>query len=465
MNKVLFPKKDYVKELGRIFKSSKNSQKLVKTLSKYHEKDIAEAITLLTPAERQHIYNVLDEHMIAEIFSYLDDAKDYLEELSLEKAARVVSYMDSDDAVDVLDDLSETKKNEIVEHLDADAKEDVQKLLSYEDDEIGSCMTNNFICIPDNLTIREAMSALVKQAGEHDNISTIYVVNSADKFAGAIDLKDLIIARQNDNLADIISSSYPYVYEHENINECIDKIADYEEDSIPVLTDDGKICGILTATDIVELVDDAMSDDYAKLAGLTSEDDLSEPTLVSIKKRLPWLIILLFLGMAVSSVVGIFESVVAVLPIVICFQSLVLDMAGNVGTQSLAVTIRVLMDESLTGRQKLELVFKEMRIGLCNGGLLGLMSFVLIGLYIWLFKGKTLVFAYAVSACIGCSLLLAMLISSAVGTCIPLFFKKIHIDPAVASGPLITTINDLVAVISYYGMSWIFLIEILHLAG
>ena len=441
MNKVLFPKKDYVKELGRIFKSSKNSQKLVKTLSKYHEKDIAE------------------------IFSYLDDAKDYLEELSLEKAARVVSYMDSDDAVDVLDDLSETKKNEIVEHLDADAKEDVQKLLSYEDDEIGSCMTNNFICIPDNLTIREAMSALVKQAGEHDNISTIYVVNSADKFAGAIDLKDLIIARQNDNLADIISSSYPYVYEHENINECIDKIADYEEDSIPVLTDDGKICGILTATDIVELVDDAMSDDYAKLAGLTSEDDLSEPTLVSIKKRLPWLIILLFLGMAVSSVVGIFESVVAVLPIVICFQSLVLDMAGNVGTQSLAVTIRVLMDESLTGRQKLELVFKEMRIGLCNGGLLGLMSFVLIGLYIWLFKGKTLVFAYAVSACIGCSLLLAMLISSAVGNCIPLFFKKIHIDPAVASGPLITTINDLVAVISYYGMSWIFLIEVLHLAG
>ena len=125
MNKVLFPKKDYVKELVRIFKLSKNSQKLVKTLSKYHEKDIAEAITLLTPAERQHIYNVLDEHMIAEIFSYLDDAKDYLEELSLEKAARVVSYMDSDDAVDVLDDLSETKNNEIVEHLDADAKEDV----------------------------------------------------------------------------------------------------------------------------------------------------------------------------------------------------------------------------------------------------------------------------------------------------------------------------------------------------
>ena len=123
------------------------------------------------------------------------------------------------------------------------------------------------------------------------------------------------------------------------------------------------------------------------------------------------------------------------------------------------------MDESLTGRQKVELVLKEMRIGLCNGGLLGLLSFIIIGLYIYFFKGKTLVFAYAVSGCIGVSLMLAMLISSAVGTCIPLFFKKIRVDPAVASGPLITTVNDLVAVVSYYGLSWIFLISVLHLAG
>ena len=123
------------------------------------------------------------------------------------------------------------------------------------------------------------------------------------------------------------------------------------------------------------------------------------------------------------------------------------------------------MDESLTGKQKLELVWKEMRIGLCNGGLLGILSFALIGLYIYLFKGKTLLFSYAVSGCIGVALLLAMLTSSAVGTCIPLFFKKINIDPAVASGPLITTVNDLVAVITYYGLSWLFLLKMLNLAG
>ena len=145
------------------------------------------------------------------------------------------------------------------------------------------------------------------------------------------------------------------------------------------------------------------------------------------------------------------------------FQSLILDMAGKVGTQSLAVTIRVLMDETLTFGQKMKLVLKEMRVGLCNGMLLGVLSFIMVGGYIMLCKHKTFAFAYAVSGCIGLSLVIAMLISSAVGTLIPLFFKKIKVDPAVASGPLITTVNDLVAVVTYYGMSWILLLNVLHL--
>ena len=149
---------------------------------------------------------------------------------------------------------------------------------------------------------------------------------------------------------------------------------DYSEDSIPVLSQDGHMLGVITSEDIVEMVDNEMGEDYAKLAGLTAEEDLKETTAQSMKKRLPWLIILLFLGMIVSSVVGVFEHVVAVLPIVICFQSLVLDMAGNVGTQSLAVTIRVLMDETLTGKQKL---------------FLGIMALALLGIYIHLFKGYT----------------------------------------------------------------------------
>lgn len=182
-----------------------------------------------------------------------------------------------------------------------------------------------------------------------------------------------------------------------------------------------------------------------------------------MKKRLPWLIILLFLGMGVSAVVGAFEGVVAVLPVVICFQSLILDMAGNVGTQSLAVTIRVLMDEKLNGKDKLKLTLKEMKIGFCNGGLLGVFALVCLGVYIVLFKGYAIGTAFLISGCVGVALLVSIIISSLVGTLVPIFFKKIKVDPAVASGPLITTVNDLVAVVTYYGLAWLFLIQIMHI--
>lgn len=179
---------------------------------------------------------------------------------------------------------------------------------------------------------------------------------------------------------------------------------------------------------------------------------------------MPWLIILLVLGMIVSTVVGTFEAVVAQLTLIMAFQSLILDMAGNVGTQSLAVTIRVLTDETLAFKQKIRLISKETRLGFLNGAILGTISFLLVGLYIFFFKERDVIFSFSVSGCIGISLMLAMLISSAVGTIIPMLFKKIGVDPAVASGPLITTVNDLVAVVTYYGLNWLFFLNILHIS-
>lgn len=456
--------KNYQQEIVQLIHSGLPQAELAEKLSNYHENDLADALTALTPAERLALYPVLGVERVAEIFSYLDDAEPYLKELPAAKAAELVSNMDSDDAVDALDDLEEEDKNKLVGQLDKDSAEDVKMLLSYSDDEIGSSMTTNYICIHRNMTIRQAMSELVKQAGENDNISTIYVVDEQDEFYGAVDLKDLIIARADDSLEKLIAHSYPYVTDHEKISDCIDRIVDYAERSLPVLNEAGCLVGIITSADVVELVDDELGDDYAKLGGLTSEEDLNESVWESVKKRLPWLIALLFLGMAVSSVVGIFESVVAVLPIVICFQSLVLDMAGNVGTQSLAVTIRVLMDENLTTGKKLGLLFKEMRIGLVNGGLLAVMALVFLGCYIHLFKGYDWGHAFLISGCVGVSLIVAMVVSSLVGTVIPMFFHKVNIDPAVASGPLITTVNDLVAVVTYYGLALVFLIDIFHIA-
>lgn len=461
---IVMSEKNYVQELVDIIRSGLPENELVDRISDYHDNDIADALTKLDKEERVKVYYAMGAERMAEIFAYLDDAEDYLRELPMESVARVISEMDSDDAVDVLEDMDDTTRHRIVEMLDEDAGDDVRLLLSYDDDEIGSCMTTNFIVIHNNLTIKQAMHELVKQAGDNDNISTIYVIDDNDKFYGAIDLKDLIVDRENDNLEDLISRSYPYVRTREKISECIEELKDYAEDSIPVLLENGKIAGIITAQDIVEAVDDEMGEDYAKLAGLTSEEDLNESTLLSMKKRLPWLIILLFLGMGVSSVVGIFEEVVAVLPVVMCFQSLILDMAGNVGTQSLAVTIRVLMDENLTVAQKLKLVVKEMKTGFLNGVCLAVMSFLFLGLYIHFFRKYDIGHSFLIAACVGVSLIVAMVISSLVGTVIPIFFKKIKVDPAVASGPLITTVNDLVAVVVYYGLTWIFLINMLHIA-
>ena len=459
-------KKNYVQEILDIIHSGLPQAELAEKLSDYHENDLADALADLTAEERRKLYAILGVEQVAEIFSYLDDAEPYLKELPPEEAAQVVSHMDSDDAVDALDDLEEEDKEKIVHQMDKvdkDAADDVKLLLSYDEDEIGSCMTTNYICIRKDMTIRQAMSELVKQAGENDNISTLYVVNENEHFYGAIDLKDLIVARADNSLEKLIARSYPYVTDHEKISDSIDRIVDYAERSLPVLNESGKLLGIITSADVVELVDDQMGDDYAKLGGLTSEEDLNEGVFQSVKKRLPWLVALLFLGMLVSSVVGAFESVVAVLPIVICFQSMVLDMAGNVGTQSLAVTIRVLVDENLTTSKKLHLLFKEMRVGLVNGALLAVMALGFLGVYIHFFKAYAWGQAFLLSGCVGISLIVAMVISSLVGTVIPMLFHKIHIDPAVASGPLITTINDLVAVVVYYGLAMIVLIEMFHL--
>ena len=459
-------KKNYVQEILDIIHSGLPQAELAEKLSDYHENDLADALADLTAEERRKLYAILGVEQVAEIFSYLDDAEPYLKELPPEEAAQVVSHMDSDDAVDALDDLEEEDKEKIVHQMDKvdkDAADDVKLLLSYDEDEIGSCMTTNYICIRKEMTIRQAMSELVKQAGENDNISTLYVVDENEHFYGAIDLKDLIVARADDSLEKLIARSYPYVTDHEKISDCIDRIVDYAERSLPVLNESGKLLGIITSADVVELVNDQMGDDYAKLGGLTSEEDLNEGVFQSVKKRLPWLVALLFLGMLVSSVVGAFESVVAVLPIVICFQSMVLDMAGNVGTQSLAVTIRVLVDENLTTSKKLHLLFKEMRVGLVNGALLAVMALGFLGVYIHFFKAYAWGQAFLLSGCVGISLIVAMVISSLVGTVIPMLFHKIHIDPAVASGPLITTINDLVAVVVYYGLAMIVLIDMFHL--
>lgn len=454
---------DYEEELAGILRSNLSDAEILEQLDNYHENDIAGALELLTVDERKRLYHVLGAERVSEIFTYIDDVDDYIGELNIRSAARVIGNMDSDDAVDVLEELDEDERKNIIRLLDRESREDIALITSYEEDEIGSKMTTNFIEISKNLTIKEAMKSLIAQAEDNDNITTIYVTDENEKFYGALDLKDLIVARTYVDLESLITTSYPYVRDHEQISDCIERLKDYAEDSIPVLNNEDEIIGVITSQDIVEVVDDEMGEDYAKLAGLTEEEDLEESLLDSIKKRLPWLIVLLFLAMGVSSVVGIFESVVSKIALVVCFQSMILGMAGNVGTQSLAVTIRVLMDEELDGKEVFRLIMKEVKVGFFNGLILGVLSFVAIGIYIYLFKVHILLNAFAISGCVGIALLVAMTVSSLIGTAVPIFFTKIKVDPAVASGPLISTVNDLTAVVIYYSMVWVLVINVLKL--
>lgn len=333
----------YVEELIEIIRAGLSREELVDWLFDYHDNDIADALELLTPEERKRLYSALGAERVAEIFAYLDDGDVYLKELSLKQQAKVISEMDSDDAVDILEEVDDDTKCKILGMLDKETSEDVQLLLSYDEDEIGSYMTTNFILIHNDLTVREAMRELVKQAGENDNISTIYVVDWAEQYYGAIELQDLIIAREHTELEDLINRSYPYVMDHEKISECIEKIKDY------------------------------------------AEEDLNETTRESIRKRLPWLVILT------------------------------------------------------------------------------VMALLFLGAYIHLFKGFSLGYSMMISACVGVSLVGAMVVSGLVGTLTQIFFKKVGVDPAVASGPLITTINDLVAIVVYYGLVAVVLIDIIHL--
>lgn len=462
-NSVIVQHPDYKTEIIQILRSNFTPKLMREHILDYHENDIAAAMELMNKDERKRFYSILDTMTLADILEYSEQRDEYISELSIRKRIDILSNFEVPTTVEYLSQIEKEERQTLLDLMDDEVKSEIKLLSSFDEDEIGSRMTTNYIAVRAGISIKQAMHELIEQAADNDNITTLYVMDEDESLVGAIDLKDLIVAREGMDLDSITMTSYPYVYANEQIEDCIERIKDYSEDSIPVLDSNNKLKGVLTSQDITQLVDDELGEDYAKLAGLSAEEDLHEPLRKSIGKRLPWLVILLGLGLLVSSVVGAFEHVVAHLTLIVSFQSLILDMAGNVGTQSLAVTIRVLMDEKLNGKQKLYLVLKEARVGLANGFVLGVLSLVFIGLYLIVLKGQSAMFAFSVSLCTGIALLVSIMLSSITGTVVPIIFKKLKVDPAVASGPLITTVNDLVAVVTYYGLAWILLINILGL--
>ena len=460
---ILLPEQDYSAQILSIIRSNADDSEIKARLEEYHENDIAGVFSELSPEEREHLLDILGSEIMSEIVAYLDDAGDYLSEIDADDAAEIIEQMDADDAVEALEDLDEETRSEIFELIeDPEIKEDIEMIVSYEDDTFGSRMSTNFIAVKRTQTIKETMKTLVSEAAENDNVYTIFAVNEDGSFYGAINLKDLIVARSNVPLEDLIYTTFPFVYDKDIISESIERLRGYSENMIPVISAESKaLLGVITSTDITELIDEERGDDYAKLAAMTAEQEPDEPLFTSLKKRVPWLVALLFMGLAVSAVVGIFENVVAALPMIVSFQSLILGMAGNVGTQSLAVTVRTLNDkENNNWKRQLVTILKELRVALLNGAVLGVISFLIVSGYLFAFASYGTAFIFTASGCVGLAMCFAMAISGLTGAAIPICLYRFGVDPAVASGPLITTINDLVAVISYYGLAWALLLNI-----
>lgn len=338
-------------------------------------------------------------------------------------------------------------------------KEKVFGGVLFEGERFGDYVSRNFVLLEECLSVKEAMRRLVARAGECEEIDVLFVADAAGRYRGAIELKRLITAREGTPLVSLMNCDYPFVFAERPVDENIEQLREFVGGTLPVLDAEYHQIGIISVERIVKILDEEYGEDYARLAGLTEEEDLQESLLQSMKKRLPWLGILLALGLLISSVIGVFEGVIERLTVIVCFQSMILGMAGNGGTQSLAVTVRLLNGGALSRNDRRRLVNKELGIGLADGGILALLSFAGIGIYLCV-AGESALFAFAVGGCIGGALWCAMVISAAAGTLIPLLLNAFGFDPAVAGGPLITTLNDLSSVVIYYGLAWLFLIRI-----
>lgn len=444
-------------EILSAIRENTSPERIREALEEYHDNDIAGVLEELTLQERAMLLSAIGYEAMSDIVSYLEDAGEYLSGLDADAAADIIEQMDADEALEALEDLDGKTRAEVLEHIeDEQVREEIALLDSYGEDEFGSYMSTNFIAIPRTASIKSAMRALVEQAAENDNIHTLFVTDVGGGFYGAVDLTDLIVARSEVALEELISVNFPFVLDTDSVSDNIERVRGYSENLIPVLSaKDRTLLGVITAKEMTEIVDEQLADDYAKLAALAGEDEPDEPLWKSMKKRVPWLIILLFMGLGVSAVVGVFEGVVAQLPMIVAFQSLILGMAGNVGTQSLAVTVRAIGNkEEFRLGQQLGTIWREVRVALLNGIVLGAVSFLVVGIYLGAFGGYAYDFTLAAAGCVGAAMCFAMTVSGFTGAAIPITLYRLGVDPAVASGPLITTVNDLVAVLSYYGLAF-----------
>ena len=370
------------------------------------------------------------------------------DEMNANYASEVLQNMSDDDAVDVLNLLSKTQRVSLLTIMDKHKSESLKSLLNYEEDTAGGIMTTEYVSLTPEMSVREALMHVKEKSSSAQTIYALYVVNDQKKLIAVMSLRDLINADMDDHVKNVMNKNFVSTDVAEDQEIVAQTIQDYDIIAIPVVDYQHHLLGIITVDDILDVMEEEASEDYSKLAGINDVKETKESVLQTAKKRLPWLILLTFLGMITATILGSFEDTLEQVALLAAFIPIISGMSGNTGTQSLAVSVRSISTGDMEKENKVRHALHESASGFISGLVCSLILFsIIVILY-----GQPLL-----ATIVGISLTTAMTVGTTIGSLIPLFMNKIGIDPAVASGPFITTINDIVSMLIYFSLATSFM--------
>ena len=408
-----------------------------------HYADIAEVLDEVSFDEAIYIIKLLDSEKTSEILTELDEdiREKILKNLSTKEIAEEVEEMDSDDAADIIGELSEERQERVISALEDDElAADIKELLSYEEETAGALMAKELVKVYETWTVAGCMRRIRGQAKDVTRVHSIYVVDKEDKLIGRLSLKDLIIAKSEQKISEIYIDKVDSVNINEDNEEVAKIMAKYDLEAIPVVDNNKVLLGRITIDDIVDLLKEEADKDYQMAAGLTQDVDSDDSIFQLTRARLPWLFLGLLGGIGAFLVMEGFHGVFSKYVALFLFTPLIAAMAGNVGVQSSAIIVQGLANDDVKGSVNSRL-FKEMLLAALNGVILALFLF----LFVWAYQGK-IDLALAISV----SLVVVIIVAGLIGTFVPLFLNKRGIDPAIATGPFITTSNDIFGILIYF---------------
>lgn len=425
---------------------SKDNKSIQTLLNDVHHADIAEILDELNFDQAIYIIKLLDSDTTSEILLDLDDdlREKVLASLSAKEIAEEVGQLDTDDAADIISELSEERQERVISEIkDTEHAADIQELMLYEEDSAGGLMAKELVKVYETWTVAGCLRRIRAQAKEVSRVHSIYVVNKEEQLVGRLSLKDLIIAKSDHKIADIYISNVDKVPAEMDGEEVAKIMAKYDLEAIPVVDTNNVLLGRITIDDIVDVLKEEADKDYQLAAGISQDVEADDTIFQLIKARLPWLVLGLFGGLCSVTILTSFESIMQTIPSLFFYTPLVAAVAGNVGVQSSAIIVQGLANGTVKG-SLFKRLLKEVGIGLLNGFALSLIV-IAFGILI----GQELIESISIAI----SMVTVIIVAALIGTFIPIVLDKRGIDPAIATGPFITTSNDILGIYLFFMIS------------